>query len=121
MTPTADISAVRARPKRRRPPEQDGDRHILKSTDEYQPTHAEQDNHQVLFIGWTATDNSEAVYERGDGDSLPTLCGRTVTISGDMVVYAVWGLDGDDDGKPDVTEDDHHITGHRRGQRLHQS
>ena len=88
----------------------DGDRHILKSTDEYQPTHAEQDNHQVLFIGWTATDNSEAVYERGDGDSLPTLCGRTVTISGDMVVYAVWGLDGDDDGKPDVTEDDHHIT-----------
>lgn len=52
----------------------DGDRHILKSTDEYQPTHAEQDNHQVLFIGWTATDNSEAVYERGDGDSLPTLC-----------------------------------------------
>ena len=88
----------------------DGDRHILKSTDEYQPTHAEQDNHQVLFIGWTATGNSEAVYERGDGDSLPTLCGRTVTISGDMVVYAVWGLDGDDDGKPDVTEDDHHIT-----------
>ncbi|MBS5505461.1 MAG: S-layer homology domain-containing protein [Oscillospiraceae bacterium] len=88
----------------------DGDRHILKSTDEYQPTHAEQDNHQVLFIGWTATDNSEAVYERGDGDSLPALCGRTVTIDGDMTVYAVWGLDGDDDGKPDVTEDDHHIT-----------
>lgn len=80
------------------------------NTTDFKPTHAEQDNHQVLFIGWTATDNSEAVYERGDGDSLPTLCGRTVTISGDMVVYAVWGLDGDDDGKPDVTEDDHHIT-----------
>ena len=88
----------------------DGDRHTLKSTDEYQPSHAGQDNHQVLFIGWTATDNSEAVYERGDGDSLPALCGRTVTIDGDMTVYAVWGLDGDDDGKPDVTEDDHHIT-----------
>lgn len=87
----------------------DGDRHTLKSTDEYQPSHAGQDNHQVLFIGWTATDNSEAVYERGDGDSLPALCGRTVTIDGDMTVYAVWGLDGDDDGKPDVTEDDHHI------------
>lgn len=64
----------------------------------------------MLFIGWTATDNSEAVYERGDGDSLPALCGRTVTIDGDMTFYAVWGLDGDDDGKPDVTEDDHHIT-----------
>ena len=88
----------------------DGDRHTLKSTDEYHPSHADQDGHKVLFIGWTATDNSEAVYERGDGDSLPALCGRTVTIDGDMTFYAVWGLDGDDDGKPDVTEDDHHIT-----------
>ena len=33
-----------------------------------------------------------------------------MTIDGDMTVYAVWGLDGDDDDKPDVTEDDHHIT-----------
>ena len=65
----------------------------------------------MLFIGWTTdTSAQNEVYERGDGDSLPTLCGRTVTISGDMVVYAVWGLDGDDDSKPDVTEDDHHIT-----------
>ena len=88
----------------------DDQNHNLNTTNDFKPTHADQDGHKVLFIGWTATDNSEAVYERGDGDSLPTLCGRTVTISGDMVVYAVWGLDGDDDGKPDVTEDDHHIT-----------
>ena len=89
----------------------DGDRHTLKSTDEYHPSHADQDGHKVLFIGWTTdTSAQNEVYERGDGDSLPTLCGRTVTISGDMVVYAVWGLDGDDDSKPDVTEDDHHIT-----------
>lgn len=88
----------------------DDQNHKLNTTNDFKPAHADQDNHQVLFIGWTATDNSEAVYERGDGDSLPALCGRTVTIDGDMTVYAVWGLDGDDDGKPDVTEDDHHIT-----------
>ena len=86
----------------------DGDRHTLKSTDEYQPTHAGQDNHQVLFIGWTTdTSAQNEVYERGD--ALPQTSTR-LTISGDMTVYAVWGLDGDDDGKPDVTEDDHHIT-----------
>lgn len=83
----------------------------LNTTDEFKPTHADQDGHKVLFIGWTTdTSAQNEVYERGDGDSLPTLCGRTVTISGDMVVYAVWGLDSDDDGTPDVTEDDHHIT-----------
>lgn len=86
----------------------DGDRHTLKSTDEYQPTHAGQDNHQVLFIGWTTdTSAQNEVYERGD--ALPQTSTR-LTISGDMTVYAVWGLDGDDDGKPDVTEDDRHIT-----------
>ena len=86
----------------------DGDRHTLKSTDEYQPTHAGQDNHQVLFIGWTTdTSAQDEVYKRGD---TPPKTSTRLTISGDMTVYAVWGLDGDDDGKPDVTEDDHHIT-----------
>ena len=89
----------------------DDQNHKLNTTNDFKPTHADQDGHKVLFIGWTTdTSAQNEVYERGDGDSLPTLCGRTVTISGDMVVYAVWGLDGDDDGKPDVTEDDHHIT-----------
>lgn len=86
----------------------DGDRHILKSTDEYQPTHADQDGHKVLFIGWTTdTSAQNKVYKRGD---TPPKTSTRLTISGDMTVYAVWGLDGDDDGKPDVTEDDHHIT-----------
>lgn len=89
----------------------DDQNHKLNTTNDFKPTHADQDGHKVLFIGWTTdTSAQNEVYERGDGDSLPTLCGRTVTISGDMVVYAVWGLDGDDDSKPDVTEDDHHIT-----------
>ena len=86
----------------------DGDRHILKSTDEYQPTHADQDGHKVLFIGWTTdTSAQNKVYKRGD---TPPKTSTRLTISGDMTVYAVWGLDSDDDSTPDVTEDDHHIT-----------
>ena len=89
----------------------DDQNHKLNTTNDFKPTHADQDGHKVLFIGWTTdTSAQNEVYERGDGDSLPTLCGRTVSISCDMVVYAVWGLDSDDDGTPDVTEDDHHIT-----------
>ncbi len=86
----------------------DGDRHTLKSTDEYHPSHADQDGHKVLFIGWTTdTSAQNKVYKRGD---TPPKTSTRLTISGDMTVYAVWGLDSDDDSTPDVTEDDHHIT-----------
>lgn len=85
----------------------DSDSHRLKTTDDFKPTHAQDGGHDVLFIGWTQTDNSEAVYMRGD--TLPQTCTR-LTISGNMTVYAVWGLDEDNDGMADVTEDDHHIT-----------
>lgn len=86
----------------------DGDRHTLKSTDEYHPSHADQDVHKVLFIGWTTdTSAQDEVYKRGD---TPPKTSTRLTISGDMTVYAVWGLDSDDDSTPDVTEDDHHIT-----------
>ena len=86
----------------------DDQNHKLNTTNDFKPTHADQDGHKVLFIGWTTdTSAQNEVYERGD--ALPQTSTR-LTISGDMTVYAVWGLDGDDDGKPDVTEDDHHIT-----------
>ena len=86
----------------------DGDRHTLKSTDEYHPSHADQDVHKELFIGWTTdTSAQDEVYKRGD---TPPKTSTRLTISGDMTVYAVWGLDSDDDSTPDVTEDDHHIT-----------
>ena len=81
---------------------------MLNTTSEFKPTHADQDGHKVLFIGWTTdTSAQNKVYKRGD---TPPKTSTRLTISGDMTVYAVWGLDGDDDGKPDVTEDDHHIT-----------
>ena len=86
----------------------DDQNHKLNTTNDFKPTHADQDGHKVLFIGWTTdTSAQNEVYERGD---TPPKTSTRLTISGDMVVYAVWGLDGDDDSKPDVTEDDHHIT-----------
>ena len=86
----------------------DDQNHKLNTTNDFKPTHADQDGHKVLFIGWTTdTSAQNKVYKRGD---TPPKTSTRLTISGDMTVYAVWGLDGDDDGKPDVTEDDHHIT-----------
>lgn len=86
----------------------DDQNYKLNTTNDFKPTHADQDGHKVLFIGWTTdTSAQNKVYKRGD---TPPKTSTRLTISGDMTVYAVWGLDGDDDGKPDVTEDDHHIT-----------
>lgn len=86
----------------------DDQNHKLNTTNDFKPTHADQDGHKVLFIGWTTdTSAQNEVYERGD---TPPKTSTRLTISGDMVVYAVWGLDGDDDSQADVTEDDHHIT-----------
>ena len=86
----------------------DDQNYKLNTTNDFKPTHADQDGHKVLFIGWTTdTSAQNKVYKRGDTPPKTSTC---LTISGDMTVYAVWGLDGDDDGKPDVTEDDHHIT-----------
>ena len=86
----------------------DDQNYKLNTTNDFKPTHADQDGHKVLFIGWTTdTSAQNKVYKRGD---TPPNTSTRLTISGDMTVYAVWGLDGDDDGKPDVTEDDHHIT-----------
>lgn len=85
----------------------DDQNYKLNTTNDFKPTHADQDGHKVLFIGWTTdTSAQNKVYKRGD---TPPKTSTRLTISGDMTVYAVWGLDGDD-GKPDVTEDDHHIT-----------
>ena len=86
----------------------DDQNHKLNTTNDFKPSHADQDGHKVLFIGWTTdTSAQNKVYKRGD---TPPKISTRLTISGDMTVYAVWGLDSDDDGTPDVTEDDHHIT-----------
>ena len=86
----------------------DDQNHKLNTTNDFKPSHADQDGHKVLFIGWTTdTSAQNKVYKRGD---TPPKTSTRLTISGDMTVYAVWGLDSDDDGTPDVTEDDHHIT-----------
>ena len=60
------------------------------------PTH---DQENVIFIGWSATDDNEKIYDKGD--AIPTLI-QSVTMNDNKTVYAVWGLDKDGDNTPDV-------------------
>ena len=91
----------------------DGDRHILKSTDEYQPTHAEQDNHQVLFIGWMTEDDHETIYSVED--TAPDTV-TSVSMDEDKAVWAAWGYDEDGNGEPDVTETQYTVTARVEGE-----
>ena len=65
------------------------------------PTHEQKDGKNVIFIGWSATDDSEKIYDKGD--TIPTLI-QSVTMDSNKTVYAVWGLDEDGNQIPDVFE-----------------
>ena len=78
--------------------------HFLKYSPEYTPTHAQSGDKDVVFIGWSTTDNDEKIYDKGE--NIPTLI-QSVTMNGDETVYAVWGYDAigknnKPDGVPDV-------------------
>ena len=78
--------------------------HPLKYSPEYTPTHAQSENKNVIFLGWSEKDDSEKIYDKGD--TIPNLI-QSVTINGNKTVYAVWGYDaigenGRPDGVPDV-------------------
>ena len=64
-----------------------------------QPTHAKVNEKNVIFIGWSETDDNEKIYDKGD--AIPTLI-QSVTMNDNKRVYAVWGLDKDEDKTPDV-------------------
>ena len=66
-----------------------------------QPTHAQQDGKNVIFIGWT-TDTNKKVYT--NGESLPDLMMKATFVDSDITVYAVWGLDENGNGVPDALE-----------------
>ena len=67
-----------------------------------QPTHAQQDGKNVIFIGWTNTDTDKKVYT--NGESLPNLMMQATFASSDITVHAVWGLDDNGNGVPDALE-----------------
>lgn len=63
------------------------------------PTHEQKDEKNVIFIGWSATDDNEKIYDKGG--KIPDLI-QSVTMNDNKTVYAVWGLDKDGDSTPDV-------------------
>ena len=67
-----------------------------------QPTHDKQNDKNVIFIGWTLTDTEEKVYV--NGEQLPDIAYDVTFKNKDINAYAVWGLDANKDGVPDVLE-----------------
>ena len=75
----------------------------LKYTGDYTPTHAKSEGKNVVFLGWSETDDSEKIYDKGD--TIPNLI-QSVTINGNKTVHAVWGYDAiGKDNKPDGVPD----------------
>ena len=80
--------------------------HDLLYTPAYTPNHEQtSEGKNVIFLGWSETDDSEKIYDKGD--TIPNLI-QSVTINGNKIVYAVWGYDAiggegnTPDGVPDV-------------------
>lgn len=74
------------------------------------PTHASVDGKAVVWIGWTAEQDT-TIYERGAASFDPSHLLTTVTISNkDETVYALWGYDENGNGTADVLEQTATIT-----------
>lgn len=74
------------------------------------PTHASVDGKAVVWIGWTAEQDT-AIYERETASFNPSHLLTTVTISNqDETVYALWGYDENGNGTADVLEETATIT-----------
>ena len=85
----------------------DGQTYTLQTSPE--PTHAQDDNSDVLFVGWSLS-KVASIFEKDDVLLLPAL-ESVVTINGaGVTVYAVWGYDRNGDGTPDVTETKYSIS-----------
>ena len=67
-----------------------------------QPTHDKQGEKNVIFIGWTQTNDSGKVYS--NGETLPSLADKVTFANSNITVYAVWGLDDNGNGVPDALE-----------------
>lgn len=68
------------------------------------PTHAPIDGKPVVWIGWTAKQDT-AIYARGSESFDPSHVVTTITISDkNETVYALWGYDENGNGTADVLE-----------------
>lgn len=79
-------------------------KHDLLYTPAYTPNHEQtSEGKDVIFLGWSETDDSEKIYDKGD--TIPNLI-QSVTINGNKTVHAVWGYDAiGKDNKPDGVPD----------------
>lgn len=71
------------------------------------PTHGQDNNIDVVFIGWTETQDMH-IYAKGD--TMPTTINNYTMQDSDATVYAVWGYDTTGSGKPDIEEDTYTLT-----------
>lgn len=71
------------------------------------PTHGQDNNIDVVFIGWTETQDTH-IYAKGD--TMPTTINNYTMQDSDATVYAVWGYDTTGSGKPDIEEDTYTLT-----------
>ena len=60
--------------------------HSLKYSQEYIPNHAQSADKNVVFIGWSITNNNEKIYDKGE--NIPTLI-KSIQMDGNKTVYAV--------------------------------
>ena len=71
------------------------------------PTHAQDNDTDVVMIGWTATKDTK-IYAKND--TAPTLLTNAEITNADVTVYAVWGYDRNGNGQPDIDEDLYTLT-----------
>ena len=71
------------------------------ANEEAWPSHAQDNNTDVVMIGWTAT-KDDKIYAKGD--TAPTVLTSAEITNADVTVYAVWGYDTNGNGEADVNE-----------------
>lgn len=71
------------------------------------PSHQPINGQEVVFIGWSLQRESKIFTKDDEQPNIIT----TVDVGGsDVMVYAVWGLDSDNDGQADVMQDKYVLT-----------
>ena len=68
------------------------------------PGKLDSNNNPMIFLGWTVDQNVQEYYGFGDAAIVPALASAVTFGDFDITVYAVWALDTDNNGVPDVHE-----------------
>ena len=68
----------------------------------------------VMFMGWTIDNN---VFDKvlGKGDAIPDIASNVTVTDSDVILYAIWGHDTNDDGIPDALQQWFNVTYHVNG------